>query len=406
MATILWQGLRSVTPAVLRWTPDATVGAVYTLTTNAKAISYTCVTGNTATDVAAGIAAAAQSSAEPEWAELAVDSAAAVLSVTGPSDGAPITVTAGVTGGGSLTAGTTTAATSPHDLGDAANYAGGALPANSDTLVFPAQTADVRYRLDALQALTGLTVRREVNGPAIGLADWPQAFYREYRPTRLKVAATSIEVELGSGDNQGTLRLDLQGTNSTVRIRSTTSAGRTDLDSPSQVEIVNSGATSTIQMVASSLDLGVVASTIAGVALINASDSTVRVGTVTGSPTIELIDSTARIGSSFSALQVEGASTVEVVGTATGGLLLNGGTVNWIGRGVLNAPVVGPEAVLDLDQGVDPVTVTGRITLNQGAALRDRGTRLVVPYGVDCSRSTPEGLEVGRHRRFTVDAVP
>lgn len=408
MATLSFLGLRGVIPATAIFTvASPTAADIFKLTTNGKVISYVVQSGDTTTTVAAALAAAAAASSEPEWGELTVTAAVAVVTIAGPTTGAPFTATSSVAGTGTLTAGATTAAVSPNDVGDGFNYSTGALPNNSDTLVFPAGAADAMFSLNALAAITGLTIIREINGPAIGLPDWRAANYREYRPTRLKVPATTLTLNMGQADRAGEIRLDLNSATSAVRIFGTNSFG---LLGQEQVDLIGAASTSTVQVNNASVSVGLPTGTATPgtLATITGDSATVNVGGGVTVTNLELNSCVSQIACNWTNLTVDGNGTTNVVGSATGATTtnLNGGTTNWNGSGALNVPILGPGAILDLSGGSAPVAVTTRITKNAGSIINDPGSRITVPYGVDCYRSGADGLAVGRHLRLTIDAAP
>jgi len=402
MATVLWRGLQGVTRKVYRWTCNASAGDVYTLTHNLKTISYTAGGSDTATDVATGLVAAAQASPEPEWQEVDAASSGAVVTITGPDDGATLTVTASVSGGATLTAGTTTSPVSPHDVGDAVNYSTGSLPANNDTLVIPVGSADMRYNVEALNAITGLTIIREAGGPAIGLPDYRATGYREYRPTRLKLPATTVTIRTTNQDSAGSIRLNLSAATSAVTI--TGDGGNTTVGSE-VVDIIGTASTSSISCNSSSVVVAPAISDTATLASITADNSTVTIGRGVTLTTAELNGCQSLVSANWTTLTVNGTGTTTIVNAATGSLVANGGTVNWNGTGTLTNPVIGPGVTLDLSAGSGAVAVSGAILRYDGSVINDPGTRITVPYEVDCVRTDLTGLNLGRHRKLTVDTL-
>jgi len=373
------------------------VGDTYSLIHNQKTVRYTAVSGDTTALVAAGLASAATSSGTAEWSELLASSAGAVVTILGPADGTPFTLTTAVTGSATLTAGTPAAGVSPHDLADAANYAGGALPVNSDTLTFPADGADVRTGLTALTAVTGLVIRRDAGGPVVGLPDYRSRGYREYRPTFLEVPAATVLVHLSARDRAGAFRLDCDATATVVSVIGE-QAGRLDGE---QVEV--KGGTGACAVRLANAAVAVVGG---AVAVLAADGGVVRVEAGVTLGAVELKDTTARIGATWTALDVTGGQ-VDVMRAATGPLTLRAGTVNWKGSGNFNAPQLGVGAVLSTQGGADPIAVTGVIVkLGGNAVLDDPFTRITRPYSVDLLGSGPSGLNVGPDARITVAARP
>lgn len=404
MAVVRWLGVQGVTRKVMQWTCNASIGDSYSLVHNLKVITYTAVTSDTATIIAAALATAAGLSAEPEWQELAVTSVGAIVYVTGPDDGAEFTVTRVVTGSATMTAGSTTNPVSPHDVADNANYS--ATLANGDTLVIPAGSADMLYNLEAKAAITGVTVIREAGGPVVGLPDFRNGApnYREYRPTRLKLLCTTATIYTTNQDGAGAVRMHFNTSVATIKIIGT-QAGFGTLGQE-VVEVIGTDTTSVLSIVNSSVAIAPLVGTVATVDTLTGENSTINVGsgaTLEDGGT-ELTDCTAQIGCNWVGLVVAGNGTLTVTGSANGQISAEQGTVNWNGTGNIDA-LLGPGAILDLSQGAGAVAVVDPITKSEGAVINDPGSRITVPFVVNCDRSGVDGLNVGRHRKVTIDAI-
>jgi hypothetical protein len=106
----------------------------------------------------------------------------------------------------------TTVSSGPNAASTPANYSGGALPVNSDTLVFENSAGSVLWGLDALAAVTlaNLQVKQSYTG-TIGLPrnnGSGTTSYLEYREQYLKVGATNWSIGLGDGSGSGRLKFD------------------------------------------------------------------------------------------------------------------------------------------------------------------------------------------------------
>lgn len=400
MADVIWRGLQGITQAQRTYALNApAAGETQALIHNKKRVTYTGVTGDTATTAAAGLAAAAGASSDIEWTELTVTSSGAVVTVVGPADGAPFTLSTAVTGSATVTAGATVTAVSPHDPADAANYEGGALPGNNDTVKWPRDAADMRYNLTtALASITGLTILREAGGPLVGLPDYRGQGYREYRGTRLVTPATTVRIDLDGTEDANGIRLDVSGATCALTVTGV-QGGQLDAEA---VEITGMASTSAARVSNGSLAVvGGVVPTVAG------DSSAVRVEsgcTLTG---VELKDCTARIGSSWGGdLNVLGG-TCDVVGSATGTSTVVGGAVNWKGSGNLNAPQIGDGGLVTTAGGSAPLALTGRVALlHPTAGFADPFTRLARPYDIDTVDSGTGGIDVGTNLRVTIDTRP
>ena len=396
MATVIWRGLQGITQAQRPYTCNApAAGETMTLIHNKKKVTHTGVTGDTGTTAAAGLVAAWQASNDGEWAELTVSSSGAVVTVLGPADGAPFTLTTAVTGAATLTAGTPVAAISPNDPADAANYEGGALPGNNDTLRLPRDAADMRFNLTtALASITGLTILRELGGPNVNLPDYRAQGYREYRGTRLVTPATTVRIDLDGREEANAIRLDVGGATCALTV---TGAQGGQLDGEA-VEVTGMASTSSVRVANGSVAVaGGVVPTIAG------DGSAVRIESGATLTAIELRGCSSRVGSSWSGnLDVLGG-TCDVVGTATGTCTVVGGTVAWKGSGNLNAPQIGAGGTVTTDGGSAPLALTGTIAkLDATAGFRDPFTRLARPYAIASTYAGMDGLELGRTFTLTV----
>lgn len=400
MATVTWIGKRQITRYSRPYTAGGTTTGTYGFTINGKTVSITG-DGGTAAFQAASLQAALAASTEPEFAECTWTVSGAVVTVTGPADGAPLTISTSVSGSATLTAGTATSATSPFDLADTANYSGGALPSNNDTLVFPANSADVLYGLDALTSVTGLTIKREANGPKIGLQDWKAPGYREYRQTTLITAATTLNIDLGTEQGFRTLRFDLKGTPTTTAYvvgQNATAAGQESLEiqRPGTLTCYISGGSVAVTPGSG----GSLAMTL----LSAVNGATASVGTGITVTTLTYNQSGGIVESSFTTLNQNGGTT-EVRGTAAGTPVIDAGTVSWKGTGTITNAVLGSGGLLDTSAGVGAITVSGAIVMNEGSSLNDPTARLTKTYSIQLNRTGIGGvsLSVGEHCKVTVD---
>ncbi len=399
MATVIWRGKQQITRYSRPYTAGGTTTGTYGFTINGKTVSITG-DGGTATVQAASLVTALKASNEPEFTECDFSSSGAVITVTGPADGAPLTISTSVSGSATLTAGTATSATSPNDLNDTANWEGGALPSNSDTVVFAAGSADVKYNLDALTSKTGLTITREANGPKIGLQDWKVPGYREYRQTTLICAATTLNINLGNESGFRTLRFDLKGTPTTTAYifgQTPTNAGEESLEIQrpgTLTAYINGGSVAITPGSGGSL----------GLSLLSAVNCTASIGTGITVTTATYISAGGIIESSFTTLNQNGGTT-EVRGTAAGTPVIDAGTVSWTSRGTITNAVIGSGGILDTSAGAGAITVSGNIILNEGATLNDPTARLTKTYSIGLNRTGIAGVTInaGEHFKATID---
>lgn len=213
MATILWVGRAQAVAQLTTITVGGTVlvGEAFSVTINGKTISFTS-TSATVANVTAGLAAALSASGVPaEFSEITWGSTSTTVTATGKVAGVPHAITvAEASASGTISASITTAATGPNDAGAAANYSGGSLPTDGDTLIFQNSNVPVRYHLDALAAvqlakiIKYATYTAEVKLPATNAAGG----YPEYRPTFLRVGCDELIYGIGDGNESGGFNLD------------------------------------------------------------------------------------------------------------------------------------------------------------------------------------------------------
>lgn len=131
---------------------------------------------------------------------------------------------ASLTAGSAATAPTVTtmiSPTGPNWADNPANYSGGAVPVNSDTLIFEDSEVSLLYGLDQLSSVTlaELIVRMSYTGQ-IGLAPHNGDYY-EYLPTYLQIGATLLTIGQGEGTGSSRLRINTGSVATTVLVLNT-----------------------------------------------------------------------------------------------------------------------------------------------------------------------------------------
>ncbi len=178
------------------------VGDIFTLTINGKSVSFTAAAATVA-NVTAGLTTAWNTSTIAEFMEVTATDMTTHVLLTADTAGNDFEVTSSTTDGNAsntqtLTMATTVANSSPTDISVAANYSGGALPANGDTLYFDGSVSNVSANqgLSALNAVTlaGLYVLNGYSGD-IGRVGYNASGYNEYRTRELTVGATLLQVD-------------------------------------------------------------------------------------------------------------------------------------------------------------------------------------------------------------------
>lgn len=239
MASIYWVGDAAATAQVSTLTVGGTIeiGDLFIVTIGSKSVSVAATTTSTATTATEIFTALTEldPGLYPEFSEVTWDNdTASVVTGTG-APGVPFTATASTTesnGGAADTqtfvAATPTAASGPNYASVGANWSGGAVPADDDTVIIADSSVDILYGLDALQisglTLTAFTILASFTG-RIGLPLINENGYEEYRPRYLKVGMNnSSTVQIGAGPGQGSSRLyiDFETSNTlTVKVHGT-----------------------------------------------------------------------------------------------------------------------------------------------------------------------------------------
>lgn len=231
MATIRWTGTTASVAQVTTITIGGTVAVADTISvTIGNAVLSIVTTGNTPTLAATQLQEAlTASSAPPEHRELNWTSSGAVVTGIAKTAGVPHTISATANNSATATVATPTAATGPNFANVAANYSGGSLPSNGDTLIVEKDTPSIRFGLTGLSSIALAKVRISAGygstGESIGLPDRNVSGYREYRVTHLQLNATELEIGEGDGSLPSVLRLNLQSVATNVTIYKTGVAG-------------------------------------------------------------------------------------------------------------------------------------------------------------------------------------
>lgn len=246
MATVRWTGAAQDVRQVQTVTAANTwaTGDTGTLTINNKSITVTIGSAVTTTDVAAALAAAVNAATYdtglvgdetknfggreiPEFTEIMAESSGAVVTLRGRVPGVPFTLTVSenTAGTGTLSTAVTTAATGKNFLSNAANYSGGAVPSDNDTLVFAKGSVSALYALDHFRTNNidlNVTITGDWTGQ-LGLPPVNANGYAEYRQRYFyyRGVLKSLEVTPGKSRQRGggNLYIDLQDqTNVSVTI--------------------------------------------------------------------------------------------------------------------------------------------------------------------------------------------
>lgn len=244
MATKQWLGAAMPVSQVTRVTFSAyTSGVTYTLTCNAKTVSYTAV-ASTSADVWGGLVAAWNASTYAEHVEAIASESSGVL-LTSRTAGTPFTVTGSSSAAPTATVAAVTAASGPNSFTAAANWVGGVAPTAGDDLLFKDSAVSVLYDLENTGTDYGdITVEASFTG-RIGLPETNLGGYPEYRPRHLKLGGgtNSYAVVVGQGSGRFPEAVLINANSATVLL--SVYGGGSGVQSAVPVQLKNCDASST-----------------------------------------------------------------------------------------------------------------------------------------------------------------
>ncbi len=294
MATTFWTGngenVAQADTLTIAGTPAA--GNTISGVINGKSVTYTLISGDTASTAAAGLQALlASSNAPPEFQEITWSVTNAVITGTAASPGTPFTLTAAATGGGATcTHAAVTANVGQNDVNNAANWlrsGSQSLPQAGDDVILADSNVSLLYNLSALSAITiNSFTRYNTFTGQVGLPENNPNGYYEYRtPTYLQLDNSSIKVVtlgLGPGGGCAFERYDGQSVPWTWLL----------LPGASGARIINTSATSTFTVNGAQLDIATLPAEVStctgGVTVVNGGIVSIGVGvTFAGTLTVQ-----------------------------------------------------------------------------------------------------------------------
>lgn len=410
-----------------------TIGSLTTTAQVATTISQ-AINGDTFTDTTAS--ATITGDKIGEFSNVTATVASAVVTVTGgrlDTDGTlthlrsrPFTLTAteNTAGSGTATAAQSQAADGPHHLNNVDNWSGGAVPVDSDDVVFDDGSVDLLYGLSALTAvsLASFTRRASYTGK-IGLPslnqDNPALPYYEYLAQYLELGASAdaVTTTFTIESDGGRTYIDNGDAQAIFNVRSN-SRGR-DGERPGIPAILLKGThtSNTVDVQSGSVGLAYIDGEAMAVATLRAGYLTDRVGdatvlcgdgvtltTIVQTGGFLLIDSNVVTVSVFDSAVIQvgdrGAPTVTT-------LNLDGGTALYRGAGTLTTLNVGANGIFDARAGVKPVTITNTNLYAQASYIDEQG-RVTNTNGFDFVRCRISDLREfihPRHITLTASAI-
>jgi hypothetical protein len=371
MGTVVWRGGAKQVPQVNTVTP-ANVAATntFTVTVNGKSFTYAAA-GATVAEVTAGLVALLSASSEPDVAELTIADLSTAVRITGPADGTPFTQTSSAAGGtATLTTATATAASGPNDWSVPANWNTGAVPVAADDVIVDNSDVPIKYGLDQhTVTLTSLTIGPGFTG-TIGLPERNPAGYAEYRPTYLKVGATSVRI--GGSDQQaggsGRVKLDNGTVQADVLVMSAGSPADSGLPA---VLWKGTHAANTVEVVGGTVGLAALPGETATVATLKvgggAGQLTLAGGAGLTLTTLKQVGGAVTLGAGVTTVTKNGGTLTVLSGACTT-LTNDGGEVFWQSTGSIGT--IDGAGVFDFSRDPRARTVTNA-TFRDGAKLSD-----------------------------------
>ena len=404
-STILWRGDSASVAQVDTLTISGTVGAtdVYALTVNNKVLSVLANTTVAATAAQNIVAAwnALLASAAPEFAEMtAAYTTGGSLTITADTAGKPFTLSIGVTGTSTFAQVHTTASSGPADVSVAANYSGGVLPTNGDTLIFQNTANPALYGLSSLSAITlaSLQVFQSFTG-TIGLprnSGSGSTSYLEYRPQYFQIGATQVILGFGAGSGSGRIKLDFGSVQMTTQIFN---AGSQAENSIPAILLKGTHASNALTVLKATVGVAYFAGEVSTLATLSMGyvtsvngDASIYCGSGTTLTIVTQAGGRLTVWSNVTTL-VQYNGTVAVEGAATLGTATIGGTLLDQSTGTITTLTLLGKGVYDHSNSLTAKTIT-TFTMNTGAVYSDPYHVVTLTNGILLSGCRPEDVTI------------
>lgn len=372
----------------------------------------------------------------PEFAEITASANSTTLTLTADTPGLPFTCTITpletggssadsqtIEGAGTATTGTAaTASSGPNDLSVAANWSGGTVPADGDTIIFRDSAVSALDGLSMSSLNVNVIVEMSFTG-AIGRPVTNGNGYPEYRRTYLRIGtddspAQSVTIGQGSGAGSGRIKIDAGSSTTSVVVHNT----GTPLESNVPAFLFKgTDAANTVAVNKGSVGIAVLAYDIAAGAEETATVATLSIGYVTNPAG----DAVVRCGSGVTLTTIDqsggrleinsGATTITkvggdltlgggVTGTAVTVTTLNerGGTTYVVGVTTITTPNISNAGVLDYSRDMRSKTITNPVNVYGDKAKFLDPFKVTGSVVVDCEQSgAMANLNLGQHIKLT-----
>lgn len=418
MATCIWRGDAPAIAQVTEWAFGGTWEAtdVINVTIGGKTVAITAgsTTITTIIDTIVTTLNALSSAYYPEHSEITWSRSSSSLVGTGDTPGIPFicTISTTETGGGAADAQTidsttssagtdSTACSGPKFWSVAANWSGGAVPGNSDTVYIENSSKDICYGLaQSGVTLTALNVAKSFTGK-IGLPTYNATGYYEYRATYLAISATTVSIGDGDGQGSGRIKIDTGSNAATLNITATGPQAESGVPS---LLWKGAHASNAMNVYSGSIGIAALAGETATLPTLRVSylsnlagDANIVCGSGATLTTINKVGGLLIINSAATTItQTGGTLTIQGTGAVTTLNLRDAGQCFYNTTGTLTTLNIAGESepVIDFSQDMRAKTVT---TTNRYGLSKIRDPFKVVTFtnGIDCEQSDLRNLELG-----------
>ena len=426
-----WAAADTATVTINEKDLTLTVGSLVTTAQVATSISQ-MINGETFTDTTA--AASITGDKVGEFSNITATVSGSVVTCTGgrlDTDGTqthlrsrPFTLTATeVTAGtGTATAASTQVATGPHHWDNVDNWSGGAVPVDSDDVVFDDGSVSCLYSMGVPTAVSLATLKRRKSYTGkIGLAnqntDNPALPFYEYLTQYLTLGAVAdaVTMVVTLESDGGRTFIDNGDAQATWNIRS--KASSREIPEVPAILIKSTHVSCTLDLQAGDVGVAFYDGEAAALATIRvgyiddqAGDAKLYLGDgVTTLTTTTQTGGTVQFDSALVTYNLQGGVlTVGDAGAPTVTTLnIDGGTCFYRGAGTMTTVNVGGGGTLDFRAGTKPVTVTNT-NFYEGSAFYDPQGRVTHTNGIDlirCNVAQLVAFEHVQHITITFSAV-
>lgn len=354
----------------------------------------------------------------PEFREIVAQANGPDITFQASTAGKPFTLTVdtvetndGTADNQTYSSSTTVDNRSPGDMAVAANYSGGALPANGDTLIIDADSVSTLWNLDALSAVTLAKLRIAGRNSVYGLDDVNDAGYPEYRVKAITLSATLVEVDTDSPR----INLNLQSAATTVTVYRTGS-DPADVGPRRAMNLSGSNASNELHVLRGNVAVGLFAGESAQFPVLRlgyvsnvAADSNVSCGEYATLGAIIVNGGNLSTKTSVSSMRARAGSVRILAGAVSALIAENDAVAVYDSTGTLGGnTVVSGNAVLDFSQDPRDKTVTNPIEVFGNGRVLDPNN-VVNTSGsliVDLNQTANlANIVIGSNRRATIGAV-